>query len=154
VDEFVENKARFSFEENGTIRLTITDPSGCDFSDELPVVLSEQEEPDGEEDDMEDEETEKECTVSIPNAITPNGDGINDYLEIFSSCSIQVIHIRIFDKWGGELYQVQGVEVETQLWEDLTPGVVMVQVTYQINTSGGSEAGVVKTIADAVMVVK
>lgn len=148
VDEFVENKARFSFEENGTIRLTITDPSGCDFSDELPVVVSEQEEPDGEEEDMEDDETEKECIVSIPNAITPNGDGINDYLEIFSSCSIQVIHIRVFDKWGGELYQVQGDEADTQLWEDLPPGVVMVQVTYE------TEDGGVETVGQAVLVVK
>ena len=104
--DFVQNKARFTFEHDGIIELTITDPFGCDYSDQLPVVVLEDGEP-GEE--------EAECTVSIPNAITPNGDGVNDNLEVFSSCSIQVTDIRIFDKWGGELYHVQGDEVEAQI---------------------------------------
>ena len=62
-------------------------------------------------------------------------------------CAIQVTQIRIFDKWGGELYHVQGGEVEVSVWAD-PPGVVMVQVTYEIN------AGVVKSVAGGVMVVK
>jgi len=48
---------------------------------------------------------------------------------------------------GGELYHVQGGEVEVSVWAD-PPGVVMVQVTYEIN------AGVVKSVAGGVMVVK
>jgi len=90
----------------------------------------------------------EECTISIPNAITPNGDGINDNLEVFSSCSIRVTEIRIFDKWGGELYIVQGGEVEAQIWEDILPGMVMVQVVYETGQ------GVMKTVAGGLLVVK
>ena len=90
----------------------------------------------------------KECTVSIPNAVSPNGDGINDRLEVFSDCSIRVIEIRIFDKWGGELYSAQGGEVEAQIWEDLPPGIVMVQVRYETGQ------GKIETIWGSVLVVK
>ena len=134
--------------------MTITDPFGCDYSDQLRVELVEDEEPGG-EDNEDDDYDDEECTVSIPNAISPNGDGINDNLEVFSTtpgrgtiCPIQVTHIRIFGKWGGELYHVQGSEVEAQIWEDLPPGMVMVQVTYETVT------GVVKTVGQGVMVVK
>ncbi len=97
---------------------------------------------------IEGTDCDEECTVSIPNAITPNGDGINDNLEGFSDCAIQVTHICIFDKWGGELYHVQGDKVEAHLWEDLPPGMVMVQVTYETN------AGMVKTVAQGILVIK
>ncbi len=143
----LQNKARFTFQDTGIIELTITDPSGCDYSDQLQVVLVEDEEPGaGENDDK--EEDIKECTVSIPNAITPNGDGINDNLEVFSNCNIRVTEIRVFDKWGGELYSVQCGEVEASIWADLPPGVVMVQVTYETGQ------GKIETMAGGVMVIK
>ena len=148
--DFVQNKARFTFEHDGIIELTITDPFGCDYTDQLPVVLVEDEEP-GEGDNDDDEE---ECTVSIPNAITPNGDGINDHLEVFSDCAIQVTHIRIFDKWGGELYHVQGGKVEASIWVNIPPGVVMVQVTYETGPPEAGKAGVVKTVAGGVLIIK
>ncbi len=95
-----------------------------------------------------DADCDEECIVSIPNAITPNGDGINDNLEVFSECAIKVIEIRIFDKWGGELYRVQGGEVQASVWANLLPGMVMVQVTYEAGQ------GVVKTEVQGVLVVK
>ena len=94
------------------------------------------------------DDCDKDCTVSIPNALTPNGDGINDNLEVFSSCSIRVTEIRIFDKWGGEIYSVQGGEVETTVWEDLPPGVVMVQVTYETGQR------IMKTVTGGVLIIK
>lgn len=92
--------------------------------------------------------TPSTCTVSIPNAVSPNGDGINDQLEVFSDCDIQVTDIRLFDKWGGELYHVQGGTVGAQIWEELLPGVVMVQVRYE------TERGEIGSIAGGVLVVK
>ena len=103
---------------------------------------------------IEGTDCDKDCTVSIPNAISPNGDGVNDNLEVFSSCDIRVIEIRIFDKWGGELYRVQSGEVEASIWSDLPPGVVMVQVRYQTNPPEAGKVGVVKTVAQGVLVLK
>ena len=42
------------------------------------------------------------CDPFIPNAFSPNGDGINDEFKV--SGSIQVVEMRIFDRWGGCLY--------------------------------------------------
>ncbi len=90
----------------------------------------------------------RECHISIPNAVSPNGDGINDDLQIFSTCSFNIISIEVFDKWGGRLYQTTTFKVDSQVWGDLPPGMVMVQVTYE------TEQGMVKTVAGGVMVIK
>lgn len=154
VEDFVQNAARFTFQEAGYIRLTVTDTYGCEYSDQLPVALKKQDEEPGGNDGEEEEEEEEECTVSIPNAITPNGDGINDYLEVFSNCAIKVVLIRIFDKWGGELYRIEGSQVEANFWENLPPGVVLVQVTYEIDPVGDEPAGKKETLSGTVLVIK
>lgn len=93
-------------------------------------------------------ECDEECTVSIPNAISPNGDGINDRLEFFSSCAINITEFRLFDKWGGELYRTESEAATAQIWERIAPGVYTVQITYE------TDRGVIKTTADGVMVIK
>jgi gliding motility-associated-like protein len=42
--------------------------------------------------------------VFIPNAFTPNGDGLNDYFEVFAA-GVQEYRILIFDRWGKLIYQ-------------------------------------------------
>ncbi len=93
-------------------------------------------------------ECDEECTVSIPNAISPNGDGINDRLEFFSSCAINITEFRLFDKWGGELYRTESEAATAQIWERIAPGVYTVQITYE------TDRGVIKTTAGGVMVIK
>jgi gliding motility-associated-like protein len=42
----------------------------------------------------------------IPDAFSPNGDGINDTFQIFSpDPNIQVLRFSIFDRWGNTLYE-------------------------------------------------
>jgi gliding motility-associated-like protein len=42
----------------------------------------------------------------IPDAFSPNGDGINDSFQIFSpDPNIQVLRFSIFDRWGNTLYE-------------------------------------------------
>lgn len=45
------------------------------------------------------------CAVFVPNAITPNGDGINDRLQVFSDCVLQGFSLRIFNRWGNLIYK-------------------------------------------------
>ncbi len=51
--------------------------------------------------------------VFVPEAFSPNGDGVNDYFTIYSN-QIESIHrLQIFDRWGNRLF----------VQENFTPGI-------------------------------
>lgn len=44
--------------------------------------------------------------VFVPNAFSPNFDGVNDQLSVFAEgCFTRLISWRIFDRWGGQVYE-------------------------------------------------
>lgn len=45
------------------------------------------------------------CEFFIPNAFSPNDDGINDEFIIFSNCAFESYNIKIFDRWGELLFE-------------------------------------------------
>jgi len=47
------------------------------------------------------------CKLYVPNAFSPNGDGVNDQFVAASNCSLQEFEMRIFDRWGTLLFQTQ-----------------------------------------------
>jgi len=68
-----------------------------------------------------------EFPVYIPNAFSPNGDGINDVFEVyFESPGIEVRSMQIYDRWGNEVYRC---ETDYCAWDGyfrnmkLNPGV-------------------------------
>ncbi len=80
-----------------------------------------------------------ECRVSIPNAVTPNGDGWNDGLEIFLSPECGAVEsVTLWDKWGGLLHQTNLSNIEASVWAKLPGGIYIVQVSY-IDESGQSK---------------
>jgi gliding motility-associated-like protein len=40
----------------------------------------------------------------IPNAFTPNGDGLNDYFKVFNLGLYRLVEMRIYNRWGNEIY--------------------------------------------------
>ncbi len=72
--------------------LTVIDTNGCVLGDETQLRVR------------------KDRGVYIPNAFSPNGDGINDLFYIHSDASSvrQVVQLRIFDRWGEEIFVSQG----------------------------------------------
>ncbi|MBE2209105.1 MAG: gliding motility-associated C-terminal domain-containing protein [Saprospiraceae bacterium] len=46
-----------------------------------------------------------ECPVYFPNAFSPNDDGINDVFEGLGSCENISIALKIFDRWGGLVFE-------------------------------------------------
>ncbi|MEM6878108.1 MAG: gliding motility-associated C-terminal domain-containing protein [Bacteroidota bacterium] len=47
-----------------------------------------------------------DCNIFVPTAFSPNSDGINDRLEVFSSCEYpsRIIRFQVFDRWGSLVY--------------------------------------------------
>ena len=45
-----------------------------------------------------------DCNLYIPNAFSPNKDGKNDVLPYLTNCSLSLFEIRIFDRWGNEVF--------------------------------------------------
>ncbi len=66
--------------------LTITDANGCTVSMAIKVAVS---------DDLKC----PDCAV-LPNAFTPDGDGINDVFQVLSPEGIEVLDFRIYNRWG------------------------------------------------------
>lgn len=71
-------------------RVTATDiPSGCSATAAIEVSFSACE------------------NVYLPNAFSPNQDGVNDRLELFATdCFTRIISWRIYNRWGQVVYEV------------------------------------------------
>jgi len=70
----------------------------------------------------------KERNVYIPNAFSPNGDGINDIVYIFSDIAVsEVLDFRIFDRWGELVFADQNFQTNdrTHGWDGYFEGELM-----------------------------
>ena len=68
--------------------------------------------------------------LTIPNGITPNGDGINDAFEILNSSCCAYISIKVFNRWGNLVYQNADYKND---WKGTNEkGTLLVQGTYFI----------------------
>lgn len=86
-----------------------------------------------------------DCEVILPNAFTPNGDGTNDVVEVFSGCDFLQMRTYIFDRWGNLVFRSDG---STQLWDgmigaDQAPtGIYIAKIDYEVRASqGGTKDG-------------
>lgn len=58
--------------------------------------------------------------VFVPNAFSPNGDGLNDVFRVIARKLIQVQEFRIFNRWGQELFYTKDIN---QGWNGTYKGV-------------------------------
>ena len=50
-------------------------------------------------------------SVYIPNSFSPNGDGINDYFNIHTNCTIEtILRFQVYDRWGNLLFENQNFD--------------------------------------------
>ena len=87
----------------GVYTLVVSDSIGCSASDETEVISF------------------CETKIYIPNAFTPNGDGLNDRLEIFGE-NIQNFNIRVLNQWGEIVFQSNDINV---LWDGSFNGKII-----------------------------
>lgn len=94
--------------EDATFTLTATAPEGgCTATDFLTVTVQE--------------------TVVIPNAFTPNGDGIHDTWEITSLDAYPGCTVTVFNRYGQRVYASTGYRVP---WKGVSNGKVLPAGTY------------------------
>ena len=76
----------------------------------------------------------KECKLFVPNAFTPNSDGINDKFYPVTSCTFQQYEFLIFNRWGELIFQTSN---QTDQWDgknkgsDCSAGVYVYFIIYK-----------------------
>ncbi|MFK7978945.1 MAG: gliding motility-associated C-terminal domain-containing protein [Saprospiraceae bacterium] len=54
---------------------------------------------------------EQEDLIYLPNVFSPNGDGTNDYFQIFPSCGVMEINrFQVFNRFGSMVYALESVQ--------------------------------------------
>ena len=74
------------------------------------------------------------CPIYVPNAFSPNQDGVNDRFQVFSAdaTAVTINHYAIFDRWGALLYEARNFSLTdvTQFWNGTFQGQVLGPGTY------------------------
>ena len=55
--------------------------------------------------------------VVLPDAFSPNGDGLNDVYEVFPHPNLQVVSQKIYNRWGEEVASIDGLNFWDGRWE-------------------------------------
>ena len=61
------------------------------------------------QDKMPDSEKVEVCPIRMPNAFTPNDDGVNDYFyfTFVEDCQPSTFSLQIFDRWGRLVFETK-----------------------------------------------
>jgi|GEM_PF-501474 len=65
------------------------------------------------------------CNIYIPNVFSPNGDGWNDELEVFTGCDypLRMLCFSVYDRWGNNIYTAK--EGKSVRWDGSCKGQIM-----------------------------
>lgn len=85
-----------AFPSNSTnYTLIVTDSNGCTASAQIRVTVS------------------KRRYVFIPDAFTPNADGINDIFSVFTGKGVKSINfLRVYNRWGAQIFEALDIDPE------------------------------------------
>jgi gliding motility-associated-like protein len=119
-------------QEEGKYLVEIESQIGCFGSDSVYVKLIEDEIP-----------PEPNNRIFIPNAFSPDGDGVNDMFRL-SADGLTIVNcqLSIFDRWGGEVFSGEGVSTG---WDgkkngkDCPGGVYVYKIVYSVDGIAGSQ---------------
>lgn len=96
-----------------------------------------------------------DCETFLPNVFSPNRDGINDWVKLYSNCQIMEVETTVIDRWGNLIYTSQS---NGELWDGSTQGksaesgVYVVMVNYVLlSDQGGTQKGI---LVDDVLLIR
>ncbi len=85
-----------------TYKVQVFNNAGCSADDEVTVIVRE------------------DRPIYIPNAISPNGDGINDFFTLYGGPAADKIDLmRVFNRWGALVFEAQDIDLgdEQRGWD-------------------------------------
>jgi len=85
-------KINLQFSKNDTIQLALLDEKGCELKAEFPVVVG------------------VSRKVFAPSGFSPNGDGVNDFFNLFSEMEAKA-DLMIFDRWGNQVFNKKQISL-------------------------------------------
>lgn len=94
--------------------VTMIDDRGCVAKDEVLVTINPQDK-----------------VLYVPNAFTPNGDGVNDIFYIYTAGAKEV-DFSVFNRWGEKIFQSYSIDIGWDGYyrnELMNPGVYVYQVS-------------------------
>lgn len=89
-----------------------------------------------------------ESSLEAPNAFSPNGDGINDYYNVFNVKSIVEFQGAIYNRWGQELYRwgIDEMGNENAGWDGTYKGRQVSDGVYYVVINAKGADGVIYEI--------
>ena len=85
-----------------------------------------------------------ECDVKLPNAFTPDGDGLNDFFGPATKCEFLEYELQIFNRFGQQVFYSRNPDIlfdGTWLGEKLPIGVYVFTFKYKTPYVKGTERG-------------
>lgn len=107
----------------GRYVLSVRDARGCELEREFSIGISYANISDG-----------CPCDVFIPNAMTPDMDGLNDVFKPVFSCPITQYHLQIFDRWGELIFETDNLNEPWNGGQNgyfVNPGVYLYKLSYR-----------------------
>lgn len=93
----------------------------------------------------------------VPNAFSPNGDGINDVFRVFSGSDVkEVLSLRVFDRWGGLFYESSDLQPQggDMGWDGFREGKPAVPGIYTYQATIVFEDGKARELFGDVLLVR
>lgn len=80
--------------------------------------------------------------VVLPDAFSPNSDGLNDVYEVFPHPNLQVVSQKIFNRWGEEVASIDGLNFWDGRWkgEDQPAGTYLIYIVSENIYTGFRQA--------------
>ncbi|MBS1612145.1 MAG: gliding motility-associated C-terminal domain-containing protein, partial [Bacteroidetes bacterium] len=121
------NNPNLTVNETMAVYVTVSEAanSGCFATDSVVIIVS--------------------GGVKMPNAFTPNGDGKNDRFGIVPMPNTRMVEMRIYNRWGAQVYNgVDGWD-GTANGKEQAPGTFIYYV--QVETPDTDNPGQMKTVS-------
>jgi gliding motility-associated-like protein len=107
--------------QSGIYTVTAVDGNGCASIDTLSLLV-------------------EDCEVNIPQLLSPNGDGKNDYLVIKNIDLYPNHRVQIYNRWGNVVFDKQGYGNDWQGTNEMGNGGLLPIGTYFISVDFGDKS--------------